>query len=151
MRSSAPDAWRAATFEARGQVVLVGPPGVAGVIGQPGGRFPYPGGFQLGGEVGLRLVPTPRRRGPRRARAVDRLGAALPHPRVRPPATLEREAPRVDPRRNRARLSNRRIESVNTKIRLITRVAYGFRSPQALIALAMLNLGGHRPTLPGRN
>ena len=47
-------------------------------------------------------------------------------------------------------LSNGRIESVNTKIRLITRVAFGFRSPDALIALAMLNLGGHRPTLPGR-
>ena len=47
-------------------------------------------------------------------------------------------------------LSNGRIESVNTKIRLITRIAFGFRSPQALIALAMLNLGGQRPTLPGR-
>lgn len=47
-------------------------------------------------------------------------------------------------------LSNGRIESVNTKIRLITRVAFGFKSPEALIALAMLNLGGHRPTLPGR-
>ena len=48
-------------------------------------------------------------------------------------------------------LSNGRIESVNTKIRLITRVAFGFKSPDALIALAMLNLGGHRPALPGRN
>jgi transposase len=47
-------------------------------------------------------------------------------------------------------LSNGRIESVNTKIRLITRVAFGFRSPQALIALAMLSLGGHKPVLPGR-
>jgi transposase len=47
-------------------------------------------------------------------------------------------------------LANGRIESVNTKIRLITRVAFGFRSPEALIALAMLNLGGHRPVLPGR-
>lgn len=47
-------------------------------------------------------------------------------------------------------LSNGRIESVNTKIRLITRIAFGFRSPQALIALAMLSLGGHPPTLPGR-
>jgi transposase len=47
-------------------------------------------------------------------------------------------------------LSNGRIESVNTKIRLITRIAFGFRSPDALIALAMLSLGGHRPTLPGR-
>jgi transposase len=47
-------------------------------------------------------------------------------------------------------LSNGRIESVNTKIRLITRIAFGFRAPEALIALAMLDLGGHRPTLPGR-
>ena len=47
-------------------------------------------------------------------------------------------------------LSNGRIESVNTKIRLITRMAFGFRSPEALIALAMLTLGGHHPTLPGR-
>jgi transposase len=47
-------------------------------------------------------------------------------------------------------LSNGRIESVNTKIRLITRVAFGFQSAQALIALAMLSLAGHRPALPGR-
>ena len=47
-------------------------------------------------------------------------------------------------------LNNGRIESVNTKIRLITRIAFGFRSPEALITLAMLTLGGHRPTLPGR-
>ncbi|MCW2815238.1 MAG: transposase family protein, partial [Nocardioides sp.] len=37
------------------------------------------------------------------------------------------------------------------KIRLLTRIAYGFHSPQPLIAIAMLNLGHHRPTLPGRN
>jgi transposase len=48
-------------------------------------------------------------------------------------------------------LSNARIEAVNTKIRLITRIAFGFKSPDALIALAMLTLGGYRPTLPGRN
>jgi transposase len=47
-------------------------------------------------------------------------------------------------------LSNALIESVNTKIRLLTRIAFGFRSPEALIALAMLSLGGHKPTLPGR-
>jgi transposase len=47
-------------------------------------------------------------------------------------------------------MSNGRVESVNGKIRLITRIAFGFASPQALIALAMLRLGGHRPTLPGR-
>lgn len=47
-------------------------------------------------------------------------------------------------------LSNGRTESVNTKIRLIIRIAFGFKSPDALIALAMLSLGGHRPALPGR-
>ena len=47
-------------------------------------------------------------------------------------------------------LSNGLIESVNTKIRLITRMAFGFANPGPLIALAMLTLGGHRPTLPGR-
>ncbi|WP_427134895.1 ISL3 family transposase [Pseudarthrobacter sp. S9] len=48
-------------------------------------------------------------------------------------------------------LSNGRVESMNTKIRLITRIAFGFKSPEALIALAMLSLGGHKPVLPGRN
>jgi len=45
-------------------------------------------------------------------------------------------------------LSNARIEQVNTQLRLITRRAYGFRTPQALIALAMLTLGGLCPHLP---
>ena len=47
-------------------------------------------------------------------------------------------------------LSNGLIESVNTKIRVLTRIAYGFHKPAALIALAMLALGGLRPPLPGR-
>jgi transposase len=47
-------------------------------------------------------------------------------------------------------LSNGLIESANTKIRLLTRIAFGFRNPAALIALAMLALGGLRPALPGR-
>jgi len=47
-------------------------------------------------------------------------------------------------------LSNALIESTNTKIRLITRVAFGFHGPEPLIALAMLSLGGHPPVLPGR-
>ena len=47
-------------------------------------------------------------------------------------------------------LSQGLIESTNTKIRLLTRIAFGFRSPEALIALAMLALGGYRPSLPGR-
>ena len=48
------------------------------------------------------------------------------------------------------RLSNARIEAINTTLRLITRRAYGFHSAQALIALAMLTVGGLRPSLPGR-
>jgi transposase len=48
------------------------------------------------------------------------------------------------------RLSNARTEAVNTTLRLITRRAYGFHSAEALIALAMLTLGGLRPSLPGR-
>jgi len=47
-------------------------------------------------------------------------------------------------------LSNALIESTNTKIRLLTRVAFGFTNTDALIALAMLTLGGHPPVLPGR-
>jgi len=47
-------------------------------------------------------------------------------------------------------LSNGLIEGVNTRIRLLTRLAFGFHTSQALIALAMLSLGRHRPVLPGR-
>ena len=45
-------------------------------------------------------------------------------------------------------LSNARVEAVNTQIRMITRRAYGFHSPGALIALAMLSLAGLCPPLP---
>ena len=47
-------------------------------------------------------------------------------------------------------LSNALVESVNTKIRLLTRIAFGFHSPQPLIALAMLSRGRYQPALPGR-
>ena len=47
-------------------------------------------------------------------------------------------------------LSNALIESTNTKIRLLQRMAFGFASADALIGLAMLALGGFRPPLPGR-
>jgi transposase len=50
----------------------------------------------------------------------------------------------------RHRLSNARIEAINTTLRLICRRAYGFHSADALIALAMLTVGGLRPSLPGR-
>jgi transposase len=47
-------------------------------------------------------------------------------------------------------ISNALVESMNTKIRLLTRIAFGFHGPEPLIALAMLHLGGYRPNLPGR-
>jgi len=45
-------------------------------------------------------------------------------------------------------LSNARVEAINTQIRMITRRAFGFHSPAALIALAMLSLSGLCPPLP---
>ncbi len=48
-------------------------------------------------------------------------------------------------------LSNGLTESINTKLRLLTRIAYGFRSTDNLIALCLLDRGGHCPPLPGRH
>jgi transposase len=48
------------------------------------------------------------------------------------------------------RLSNALVESTNTKIRLLIRRGFGFHSANAVIALAMLSLGGHRPQLPAQ-
>jgi transposase len=45
-------------------------------------------------------------------------------------------------------LSNARVEQINTQIRLIMRRGYGFHSPDAVISLAMLSLGGLRPPRP---
>ena len=45
-------------------------------------------------------------------------------------------------------VTNALVESVNTKIRLITRRGFGFRNTDALIGLAKLSLGGYRPQLP---
>ena len=47
-------------------------------------------------------------------------------------------------------VTNGRVESLNTKVRLIARRAFGFRSAHALIALSELTLGGLCPPLPGR-
>lgn len=47
-------------------------------------------------------------------------------------------------------LSNGLIESTNTKIRLLTRMAFWFHGPEPLVALAMLAHGGYCPPLPGR-
>jgi transposase len=48
------------------------------------------------------------------------------------------------------RMSNALTESTNTKIRLLTRIAFGFHGPEPLIALALLALGCQPPQLPGR-
>ena len=50
----------------------------------------------------------------------------------------------------RSGTSNALVESANTNILVLTRVAFGSRSPQALIAMAMLAVGGACPDLPGR-
>jgi transposase len=47
-------------------------------------------------------------------------------------------------------LSNALIESTNTKIRVLHRMALGFAKPEYLIALALLDRGGYCPPLPGR-
>jgi transposase len=48
----------------------------------------------------------------------------------------------------RHELSNARTEQINTQIRLITRRGFGYHSQEAVIALAMLSLGGLCPPLP---
>jgi hypothetical protein len=45
---------------------------------------------------------------------------------------------------------NARVDAMNTRIRLITRRAFGFHSADALVALALLSFGGLCPPLPGR-
>jgi transposase len=48
-------------------------------------------------------------------------------------------------------LTNARLEATNTHLRALTKRAYGFHSPDALIAMAMLTRGGCCPELPGRS
>lgn len=85
------------------------------------------------------------------------LHAWITEAKASPIAEFAHLAGRIDAARERIEatlihgLSNALVESTNTKIRLLTRIAYGFHSPQPLIAIAMLNLGRHRPTLPGRD
>ena len=46
--------------------------------------------------------------------------------------------------------TNARVEATNTHLRALTKRAYGFKSPEALIAMATLTRGGLCPPLPGR-
>jgi transposase len=48
------------------------------------------------------------------------------------------------------RLANAGSEATNNGVRLLTRLAYGFHSPTALIALIKLKFGGVRIPLPFR-
>lgn len=78
------------------------------------------------------------------------LGTPLPHPGVRRDGGLHRAPPRGDRRRPRPHHGLSRTDRIpNTKIRLLTRIAFGFRSAEALIALAVLALGGHQPRTTG--
>jgi transposase len=47
-------------------------------------------------------------------------------------------------------ISNALVESTNTKLRVLHRMAFGFARPEHLVALALLDRGGYCPTLPGR-
>lgn len=47
-------------------------------------------------------------------------------------------------------LSNALVESTNTKLRVLHRMAFGFKEPEHLISLALLDRGGYCPSLPGR-
>lgn len=47
-------------------------------------------------------------------------------------------------------LVNALIESTNTKLRVLHRMAFGFKEPEHLTALALLDRGGYCPPLPGR-
>ena len=47
-------------------------------------------------------------------------------------------------------MSSARAEANNTTVRMLTRRGFGYHSQEAVIALAMLTLGGLCPSLPGR-
>lgn len=47
-------------------------------------------------------------------------------------------------------LSNARVQSANTRMRLLHRMAFGLHGAEALVALAHLKLSGLCPPLPGR-
>ena len=84
-----------------------------------------------------------RRRSTRRPRRLARLGPTQPTPRVRRPRTQDRRQREPILAAITHNMSNALVESINTKIRLLTRIAFGFHSVQALFAIAMLSLGGY--------
>ena len=103
--------------------------------------------LKKGLRVSFSLDPTDR--SARRAREVDRLAPlpdqAFPQLQRR---IVEHKASILAAVEHG--LSHGLIESVNTKIRLLPRIAFGFDRPNALTALAMPTLGGHPSILPRR-
>ena len=64
--------------------------------------------------------------------------------------TITAQRPRIEATLRHG-VTNARTEGINTRLRLLTRIAFGFHSAQPLIALAMLAVGGLCPGLPGRS
>ena len=98
---------------------------------------------------GLRVAVTGS--GPGAVAALDRWVAWAQRSRIAP---FVRLAQRIREHRSaiiatiETGLNNALVESFNTKIRLITRRAFGFHNVDALIALTRLTLSGQRPVLP---
>lgn len=85
--------------------------------------------------------------------ALDHWVAAARRSRIEAFVTLQRRITRYRAEILAAiehQISNGPIESVNNKIRVLTRIAYGYRNAAALIALAMLALSGPKLALPDR-
>jgi transposase len=70
-------------------------------------------------------------------------------PMVKLSRTLTRYRPLIEATLTHG-LSNARSEATNVHLRVLTRRSYGFHSPEALIAMALLTRGGLCPDLPGR-
>jgi transposase len=84
------------------------------------------------------------------ARRVARLGAVLSDPRLRRVGRKVKKNIKGIEAAMLHNLSNALIESTHTKLRVLHRMAFGFRQPEHLIALALLDRGGYCPPLPGR-
>jgi transposase len=95
--------------------------------------------FALGGQAGIELLDGWLAWAQRcRIEAFVKLGRSIRRHRAKIDETLT------------TGLTNALVESTNTKLRVIHRRAYGFKTPEAMIALGMLALGGLCPPLPGR-
>jgi transposase len=71
-------------------------------------------------------------------------------PFAEPAMTIEHDRPLI-PTTLEHELSNAKAEATNVHLRVLTRRAYGFQTPKALIAMAMPTRGGCCPDLPERS